>query len=319
MQQRNIPIWDKQIPYNTGEEKKNLLKISKIPLPLAALRFALALSSDKMPKDTSAFDTFVYKQGICKGDGSRRMDDVPYLLPYPVSGSKQTVLIVPGGALVFKSMDGEGMGIAKELNHHGISAFVLWYRSIPYTYQVSLADVQRAMRFLRYHAKEWHLDPDNIGLMGFSAGGFLSAGHICLNRDARVGPLHDAIDQECDRPAFAAHIYPCINFYGNTGILSAAGNRDCKAENWDTLLQETDLVQRIRPGDAPQFLCWGTADSCVPPAGAEQYAEALRAKAIPCKTLPIPGAGHGFGDCSQKSTAKYHEWLNEFANWVKQQ
>ena len=85
------------------------------------------------------------------------------------------VVVCPGGGYVNLAMNHEGRQVANYLNSLGIAAFVLKYRLGPrYHHPVELGDAQRAIRTVRANAAEWHIAPDRIGIMGFSAGGHLA-------------------------------------------------------------------------------------------------------------------------------------------------
>ncbi|UZM98090.1 alpha/beta hydrolase [Lysinibacillus sp. MHQ-1] len=110
-------------------------------------------------------------------------EDEPYLIPYAVANSDSAVIVIPGGGYSFKEMDGgttEGKEVAEALNKAGINAFVLHYRSNPYEWPIPQLDVQRAVRYLRYHANDYGIHPKQIGLIGFSAGGFQTGSFINL-------------------------------------------------------------------------------------------------------------------------------------------
>lgn len=123
------------------------------------------------------------------------------------------ILVCPGGghsALVYNS---EGRDAAKYLNSQGITAFVLKYRlareeNSPYSLDVHpQEDAYRAMRLIRHQAREWGIDPEGIGMMGFSAGGEVVA-MVALDEGSLRGQTGDAIDQENGEPAFIIMVYP---------------------------------------------------------------------------------------------------------------
>ena len=94
---------------------------------------------------------------------------------FPASGKENPAIVVcPGGAYAFKAFDQEGYDAGKWMQKFGVSAYVLDYRVLPYHHPCALMDVQRAIRYLRHHAKELNLNPKMIGVMGFSAGGHLA-------------------------------------------------------------------------------------------------------------------------------------------------
>jgi acetyl esterase/lipase len=131
------------------------------------------------------------------------------------------VVVIPGGGFQILAMDLEGTEACDWLTSRGITCVLLKYRvpGIPYVWQCncrphnfalslpSLQDVQRTMRLVRFHAVQWHVDPHKIGVLGFSAGGFLVA-EISTNFDRHLYAPEDAADKESARPNFAMSIYP---------------------------------------------------------------------------------------------------------------
>lgn len=131
------------------------------------------------------------------------------------------VVVIPGGGFQILAIDLEGTDVCDWLTSRGVTCVVLKYRvpGIPYVWQCncrphnfelsvpSLQDVQRTMRLVRFHAAQWHVDPHKVGVLGFSAGGFLVA-EISTNFDRHLYPAVDAADQESARPDFAMPIYP---------------------------------------------------------------------------------------------------------------
>ena len=124
-------------------------------------------------------DTFpLWAQGAPDAQGSED-HDVPTLTVYqPATGvaTGTAVIVCPGGGYGHLAMDHEGHEVAKWLNTLGITAFILKYRHSPaYRHPTPLRDAQRAIRLVRAKAPEWHVDPEKVGIMGFSAGGHLAA------------------------------------------------------------------------------------------------------------------------------------------------
>jgi acetyl esterase/lipase len=131
------------------------------------------------------------------------------------------VVVIPGGGFQILAIDLEGSEACDWLTSRGITCVLLKYRvpGVPYVWQCncrphdfelsvpSLQDLQRTMRLLRFHAAQWHVDPHKIGVLGFSAGGFLVA-EISTNYDRRLYAPVDAADKESARPDFAMPIYP---------------------------------------------------------------------------------------------------------------
>lgn len=131
------------------------------------------------------------------------------------------VVVFPGGGFQVLAIDLEGTEACHWLTSNGVTCVLLKYRvpSAPYDWRCNcrpddfvasmpaLEDAQRAVRLVRFHAEEWHIDPHKIGVLGFSAGGYLVA-EISTNFERRLYAPVDAADQESARPDFAMAIYP---------------------------------------------------------------------------------------------------------------
>ena len=148
---------------------------------------------------------------------------VPTLTLYSPKGSNTgaAVVVFPGGGYKLLAIDLEGTEICDWLNSAGISCVLLKYR-VPNAgpdwdqecgcdrttkSSMPLEDAQRTMGLVRLHAKEWHIDPHKVGVLGFSAGGHLVAA-ISTHLDRRVYLAVDAADSESCRPDFAVAVYP---------------------------------------------------------------------------------------------------------------
>ncbi len=138
----------------------------------------------------------------------------PTITVFPAPADKNTgaaVVICPGGGYSILAWDLEGTEVAKWLNDLGVNAFVLKYR-VPRRkgrtyYEAPLQDAQRTMSIVRTRAAEWKVDPARIGILGFSAGGHLSA-TTCCNADRRSYETVDKHDAASCRPDFGVLVYP---------------------------------------------------------------------------------------------------------------
>src|SRR5919201_5903738 len=104
--------------------------------------------------------------------------DVPTLTPYLPPADKATgvaIVVCPGGGYGALAMQHEGHDVARWLNSIGVAGIILKYRYAPYRHPIPLQDAQRAIRTVRHRAKEWHIDPGRVGILGFSAGGHLAS------------------------------------------------------------------------------------------------------------------------------------------------
>jgi len=127
-------------------------------------------------------------------------------LPEKSKANGAAVVICPGGGYQILAINLEGYEVAKWLNEQGYTAFVLQYR-VPQKQEGALQDVQRALRIVRSRAKEWQLNTNKIGVLGFSAGGSLSARASTLYNKKTYSSV-DAGDSASARPDFALLIYP---------------------------------------------------------------------------------------------------------------
>src|SRR5580704_2296301 len=131
--------------------------------------------------------------------------DKPLLMPFIATGSEKVptaVIVCPGGSYNHLSMQKEGTDVAKWLNQLGISAFVLKYRFGPkYHHPIEIGDAQRAIRYVRLHARENGYDANHIGIWGFSAGGHL-ASTAGTHFDGGKSDSFDPIERQSSRPDF---------------------------------------------------------------------------------------------------------------------
>jgi acetyl esterase/lipase len=136
-------------------------------------------------------------------------------LPSKETATGAAVVIAPGGGHSTLWVDHEGYNVAKWLQEHGIAGFVLKYRlarekGSTYTIEgTSLADTQRAIRLVKSRASEWGVDPERIGVIGFSAGGELAA-LAATHVDEGKPDAADPIDRLSSRVAFFGLMYPAI-------------------------------------------------------------------------------------------------------------
>ena len=137
------------------------------------------------------------------GEGS-----MPVIVPYLVESEEPTgaVVIFPGGGYSMLSVESEGIGVAKYINEtFGMSAFVVKYRVAPNNYRATLSDALRAIRFVRYYAETLNIRPDQIAVIGFSAGGHLA---MMTAEHYDYGKTGDPIDAISSRPDAAFLCYP---------------------------------------------------------------------------------------------------------------
>lgn len=309
-----LPIWGNVIPYNTDASKLPDLIIRKRHKLFAMLDWAKDIFGNHVMVDTGKLDTFTYLDEIKPGKVSEKYDDVPTLVPFVVKGSEVAVLIAPGGGFCNQSRDKEGYDIARFMNQNGITAFVLDYRLNPYKAPVCYLDMQRAIRYVRHHAAEYGINPEKIGAMGFSAGGYVAGASYVLLGDQNVacqGYVPDEVDAEDGQASFLGLIYPVVSFDGNPNMLALLAGKDFFDENKRKLLaKEYSLTEQLKLSNVPQFLCYGTKDMLK---GMEEYDSKMRQLNVPHHTLVLDGATHGFG----LNNKKYSYWGEEYVRWIR--
>jgi acetyl esterase/lipase len=177
---------------------------------LFACATLLAAQSTSSPNDaTSPAPILLWPNGAPGAAGDTPLDK-PTLTPYlPAQNPTHTAIVVcPGGGYAMLAIDKEGTEIAHWLNTRGVAAFVLTYRYGPrYHHPIPLLDAERAIRYVRSHAGEDAIDPDRIGIMGFSAGGHL-ASTAGTHFDTGNPDATDPIEQASSRPDFMVLAYP---------------------------------------------------------------------------------------------------------------
>lgn len=196
---------------------------------------------------------------------------VEIFLPEPSKKNGSAVIVCPGGGYQILAYDLEGTEIAVWLNKMGFAAFVLQYR-IPEKKEGALQDVQRAIRTVRSNSQKWSINPEKIGVMGFSAGGSLSARATTLF-NKKTYPAVDKTDSTSCRPSFTMLIYPAY--------LDQGANH--------TLTPELVLSK-----DVPPVFIFQTADD---PYGnsALVMAGAMRDAKLPVELHLLASGGHGYG------------------------
>jgi acetyl esterase/lipase len=242
--------------------------------------------------------------------------DKPTITPYLVTGERATgaaVIVCPGGAYLHLSMEKEGSDVAHWWNSLGVTAFVLKYRLGPrYRHPIELGDAQRAIRMVRTRATEFGVKPDRIGMMGFSAGGHLTAS-AGTHFDAGKADAADIIDRAGSRPDFLVLAYPVISFtqFVHKGSMQAllGDNPDPKlVENLSNELQVTAQTP-------PTFLFHTNADTGVPAENSVMFYLALRKAGVPAEMHIYEHGPHGVGLAPTDEALS--SWPARLADWVR--
>jgi acetyl esterase/lipase len=247
-------------------------------------------------------DTTKPGDGLVGGKRVVRLGNVsaPTVTLYRPAQEKDTgaaVVVCPGGGYSILAMDLEGTEVCQLLNSAGVTAVLLKYR-VPARkglerYTAPLQDAQRALGLVRYHAAEWHIDPNRIGIMGFSAGGHLSAAASTHFAKRTYDPVDEA-DQASCRPDFALLIYPAY-------LVRQKG---------------PDLAPEltVTSNTPPTFLVQ-TEDDPVHVENSLFYYLALKQAKVPAEMHLFADGGHGYG--LRASDKAVLSWPKRAEEWMR--
>jgi len=234
--------------------------------------------------------------------GSRQITNVskPTLTIYRPAKDKDTgvaVVIAPGGGYSILAFEHEGEQVAEWLNSLGVTGVLLKYRvpRRPGNKDAALQDAQRAVSIVRSKAKEWGVDPNKIGMLGFSAGGHLTA-QTSTNFDKRSYETIDDDDKESCRPDFAVVIYP-------GGVV-------------DKAKEKLNPEIRVAKDTPPTFLAQSNNDQVGPENSAVLYL-ALKKAGVPAELHIFATGGHGYG--MRPGKEPYAEWPKRCEEWLRTQ
>jgi acetyl esterase/lipase len=256
-------------------------------------------------------------QGKAPGAVGEEDLDKPTLtvyMPPNTTGPMTAVIIAPGGSYRALSMNLEGRAPANFLNSIGVAAFVLKYRLGPrYHHPVELGDAQRAIRMVRARAGEWHIAPDRIGIMGFSAGGHL-ASTASTHFDSGDANASDSIDRVGSRPDFAVLGYPVVSM---TEAWTHQGSKtNLLGDHPDpALARNLSNEMKVTAQTPPTFIYQTNADTVVPAENSIAYFLSLRKAGVPAEMHIFRNGPHGTGLGMTDSALS--EWPRLLANWLR--
>lgn len=257
--------------------------------------------SGKMPGKVSAKGAEVMKGEFAKNNQRKGfvIENVskPQIQFYDVEGAKNApaMLVCPGGAYLSLQYSNEGLRVARFLNSLGIKAFVLKYR-VPYKMNerdpINM-DAQRAIKYIRHNAKKFGIDPKRVGMIGFSAGGNLTAWMSC-NFDKKLYEPIDKIDSQSARPDIACLIYPHLLNKGSTYNPS------------DEMI--------VREDTPPSFVVHAQDDR-VPMASSLSYLMQLYEKKVPLDVHFFSKGGHAFSVINMRGIP-IDGWTDMLIKWL---
>ncbi|XTZ40532.1 alpha/beta hydrolase [Salmonella enterica] len=207
------------------------------------------------------------------------------------------ILVTPGGSYRRVVLDKEGSALAPCFNAKGYTLFVMTYRLPGDDHaegaNAPLADIQRAIRTIRARADEWQLDPERIGVMGFSAGGHVAAS-LGTRYHEKVYPAQDAIDEQSARPAFMALVYPVITMREEIDHPGSRQQLIGDAPN-EEQIRHYSLEQRADENTPPTFLLHAVDDPAVKVENSVEMFNALHRLGVPVEMHLFEQGQHGFG------------------------
>jgi len=225
------------------------------------------------------------------------------------------IVICPGGGYGRLAFDHEGFEVAEWLNSLGIVGIVVKYRlpsdEIMKNKTIGpLQDVQEAIRIVRRHAKQWSIDPDRVGVMGFSAGGHLAATASTLFNDL----VYQLLDTIRARPDFSVLIYPVISM--TEEITHGGSRRNLLGEDPEfSLVKHFSNEMQVTLETPPAFVVLSADDDAVPVENSIRYFQAMKKHGIPCELHIYEKGGHGYGLGGNNSTAT--AWPEALIAWLK--
>lgn len=247
-----------------------------------------------------------------------------YAYPAPAPGPHPVVIVMPGGGYTHLAIEKEGGAPARWLAAHGVSAYVLEYRLSPaYHFPAPMLDAARAVRYIRAHAAELAIDPNKVGVWGFSAGGHLS-GYLASIHDKGDPVAPDPVDRQPDRPDFAILSYGRFDLSPDTPRAASTA----AAPNMETVLEATtsqiDILPTVTADNSPTFLYSTTGDETVDSRNSTLFYNALKSLKVPAELHVFEQGPHGTGlaDNATKpptpAPAELAIWPTLLAHWMQQ-
>jgi len=298
--------------------------------------FACFLSLTGTILDAQDFVVSLYPEGIpCSNELTETAFDVkstgrriqkiqnPELAVYLARGSTSngsSVVICPGGGYATLAWDWEGTRMAEWYNSFGVSAFVLKYRlprweSESCSDKVALMDAQRAMRIVRMNAKEWNINPNQVGVMGFSAGGHL-ASTLSTHFDRGDANANLEVDRFSCRPDYSILMYPVISMDSTFGHMGSKRNL---IGDHPTMEQEANFSNELQvtTETPPTILIHASDDKSVLPENSIRYYQALLRNKVSASLHIYEVGGHGFSFATGKGSVE--QWASTCKIWMQHQ
>lgn len=234
--------------------------------------------------------------------------------PATPSGPRAAVVIFPGGGYGGLAIDKEGNYVAEWLAQRGIVGVVVPYRcgGGEHQHPVPLSDAKRAIRLVRQRADDWGIDPNRIGVMGFSAGGHLAAS-AAVSADWSLEGVEDSLSAVSDQANFAVLVYPVISM--REGVSHGGSRENLLGKTPDEgLVQLMSADEQVDESTPPTLLIHSYDDRSVPIDNAKRYADACRKNGVPVEAHFYETGGHGYGMWAAEGSVA--GWPAVFERWL---
>jgi len=214
--------------------------------------------------------------------------------------SGKAVIICPGGGYRIEAIDHEGYDVARWLASEGITGIVLKYR-LPYGIkEIPLSDAQESIKLIRERSNEFGIDPNKVGICGFSAGGHLAS---------TVGTHFTAEN----RPDFMILFYPVISMLDGVGHKGSRDNLLGESIDKATIEQYSN-ANRVTSTTPPTLILLSDDDKAVIPQNSIEFYTALKKENIPASLYIFPKGGHGWGF---RESFEYHNQVKDLTlQWI---
>lgn len=306
-------------PLSIRDLLPDLRSVARLVLPLALAAIAwLPPATAQAPADIPLPHgqiEYLWPAGAPGAVGAEEQDK-PHLEIFGASGPRlhTAVIVCPGGGYTHLAYEKEGTSIAEWLNLRGVTAFVLTYRLAPrYHYPAPLLDGYRSVRWVRSHAQQYGIDPERIGMWGFSAGGHL-VGMVGTHFDAGDAQAADPIEHASDRPDFVVSSYGAVTLaegVAKPGALSALVGAPLTPE----LMNELSPDKHVTARTPPFFLYATTPDQSVPVLSSVVFYTALVRVGVPAEMHIFQEGPHGTG--LAQAYPALSAWPELLENWLR--
>ncbi len=299
---------------NSKKNKLIVIFLLLFPFVISAQNFTLPLWENNIPNSNNSNieESYTNQHYYVVTN-----PEIAVYMPSKWNNTHQAVLVIPGGGYHAIAYTWEGTDVAKWLNANGIVAVVLKYRlpndttSNIVRYKSPLLDASRAIRIIKANAEKWNIDKNNIGVMGFSAGGHLASTlGTHFNQEEK---RNDKIDSLSSRPDFMVLMYPVVSM--SEKFAHKGSTKHLLGENPPMKLKEYySNEKQVTPNTPTTFLVATSDDTVVPVQNSISFYEALIKNGVGAEMHIYQKGGHGFSLANKKGSLG--SWKNRCLDWL---